>query len=149
MTVAFVGFSTSSPRPEARSPSPAYTPGSRSCMPRAVKICFWFMGVLSTGGDQLDLDLDPDGERGHLEGGAGGGRTGEEPAVHLVDGGEVGDVDQEDVRLTDVVVAEAEVAEDQADVGHHPLRLGGGITLHPGGGGRVERHMAGGEDAPA
>ena len=111
-------------------------------------------GRLGTGsgssGDGLDLDAGPQRQGGHAEGGPGReGLTGEVAGVDLVDGGEVGDVGEQDRGLDDVVVPEPGLGQDGAHVLEDLLGLGLDVALDERAGGRVERHLAGDEDERA
>ena len=102
------------------------------------------------GGDGLDLDTGPQRQGGHPEGGPGReGLAGEVAGVDLVDGGEVGDVGEQDRGLDDVVVAEAGLGQDGAHVLEDLLGLGLDVSLDERAGGRVERHLPGDEDERA
>ena len=99
------------------------------------------------GGDGLDLDAGPQRQGGDTEGGPGRERlTGEVAGVDLVDGGEVGDVGEQDRGLDDVVVPEPGLGQDGTHILEDLLGLGLDIALDNRTGGRVERHLAGDED---
>ena len=102
------------------------------------------------GGDGLDLDAGPQRQGGHPEGGPGReGLAGEVAGVDLVDGGEVGDVGEQDRSLDDVVVPEPGLGQDGAHVLEDLLGLGLDVALDERAGGRVERHLPGDEDERA
>lgn len=102
------------------------------------------------GGDGLDLDTGPQRQGGHPEGGPGReGLAGEVAGVDLVDGGEVGDVGEQDRGLDDVVVPEPGLGQDGTHVLEDLLGLGLDVALDERTGGRVERHLPGDEDERA
>jgi len=102
------------------------------------------------GGDGLDLNAGPQRQGGHPEGGPGReGLTGEVAGVDLVDGGEVGDVSEQDRGLDDVVVPEPGLGQDGTHVLEDLLGLGLDVALDERTGGRVERHLPGDEDERA
>ena len=75
--------------------------------------------------------------------------AGEVAGVDLVDGGEVGDVGEQDRGLDDVVVPEPGLGQDGAHVLEDLLGLGLDVALDERAGGRVERHLPGDEDERA
>ena len=77
-------------------------------------------------GDGLDLDPSAFGERGHLDGGAGGLMAGKIGGVHVVHGGEIAEVDEENRCLYDIGKGHFVRFQDRAEV----VQDEGGLLRH-------------------
>src|SRR5665811_1945565 len=152
------GFSTWSSVPPVSSQPPAYAPaltssrssaekmasrftvgppGGRSSVVgiRYIRMGFWARrGCLSAACDGLDLDEEPARQGRHLDGRARGLRVADILAIDGVHRCEVVHVGDEDRRLGDVGISEADVTEHRADVAHDLVSLlrdatfNGGVT---------------------
>src|SRR5262245_31857937 len=97
--------------------------------------------ALSEGGDGVDFDLRPSGQRGNLNRGARGRRNSEVAAIDFIDSAEFAQICDEQRAPNDVGKIQARCPEHSLQILHHSLGLRGGVAFREITGLRIERDL--------